>query len=70
MRLTLNSIEIRLADIKIMAESGDDENAHYMEKNLWEDVLKALAEDFREDSQQLATMALETKDIKFCRWYA
>jgi hypothetical protein len=66
-KLTVEDIKRRVA--KIDAEKDDDETAHGSEDQLWEDVLKAIA-DGAEDPAALAREALKTRDIEFSRWRA
>jgi len=60
-------IKNRLSQIE--NEIGDDESAHSMEKQLWEDVLDAIAKG-SENPSELARLALLTRGMKFNRWYA
>ena len=53
----------------IEAERGDAERAHSDEDNLWEMVLNWIALGV-DESAELASLALKTKEIKFPRWCA
>ena len=58
--------------VKESAEKGDNEVAHGEEDELHESVLKAIANgelDFAE-AKEAAKFALETRNLKFSRWYA
>lgn len=49
---------------------GDDEMAHSQEDEIWADVLRAIASGYGASPMRLAQIALTTREIKFCRWYA
>lgn len=65
----MNSTKItkRLNDIK--QAQDDDEVAHSLEKDLWEEALIAIANG-AENSKELATLALKTTHIHFNRWFS
>jgi hypothetical protein len=65
--ITIDSIRHRVVEISEIA--SDDEHAHSLEDDLWNDVLQAIA-DGAPDSADLATEALKTNQVKFHRWYA
>jgi hypothetical protein len=54
---------------KIYAMRGDDEAAHSEEDRFREDVLEAIARG-EENPVSLASIALSTSAIDFCRWCA
>lgn len=60
---------VRTALVMIQFSSDDPEMAHSMERNVWENVLRAIAHD-PSNAQELATEALKTLDIDFERWMA
>ena len=47
----------------------DDESAHALEDDIWEAVLRAIAEG-ADDAKGLAAAALKTQDFGFSRWCA
>jgi hypothetical protein len=65
--MTVDQVVARVAEIQQM--SDDDENAHSSEDELWEDVLRAIA-DGASQPASLAAVALRTKGISFARWHA
>ena len=56
----------RLEAIRRMTH--DPERAHSAERDLWQSVLEAAAAGH--DVKQAATLALETEDLDFPRWFA
>ena len=50
--------------------SGDPEAAHSREDDLYESVLRAIADGLATDPVAMAKEALKTKDIEFPRWCA
>jgi hypothetical protein len=64
----MNVKEIR-ARVETIREAawGDEEEAHFLEDDLWESVLHHIALDGR-NASTLAKEALKTKDIEFGRW--
>ena len=58
--------EVRETLRQIDAAKSDDEKAHSMRDDLWQDVLEALADE----GSELAREALKSEDIRFCRWCA
>ena len=66
--MTLDIIEKRLEDIRELA-IDDNASAHSEEDDLWENVLRAIAEGAACPSQ-LAEWALMSNDIQFERWYS
>ena len=67
-RLTLQAIAKDIETLKGLVD--DDERAHSFEDGLHEEVLKAIAEGRCEDPAKAAALALTTRNIEFCRWYA
>ena len=59
----INAVE----DIRM--ESEDDERAHSLEDDLYEQVLLAVINN-NPESKEMAKEALKTKEIKFSRWCA
>ncbi len=55
---------------QIRRESGDPETAHGLEDALWAAVLESIASGNAEHPQQMAEMALRSRDISFARWCA
>ena len=53
---------------KIRDRADDPENAHYQEKELWQEVLEWAAAG--RDVQSAAKEALKTTEIDFPRWFA
>ena len=47
----------------------DDEKAHVLQDQLYENVLAAITEGC-EAPREMAAAALEAKDIEFTRWYS
>ena len=67
--MTNQEIDERIARIK--SESSNDERAHEMEKDLWEEVLVLVASGVPGcDAKYLAEKALKTRDLEFSRWFA
>ena len=66
--MDIKQIEARIA--AIYAVQSDDEEAHIMEDELWEDVLRAIANNEVDSPSTAAYLALTTKNIKFARWCA
>lgn len=54
---------------EISNTSGDNEEAHVMEDNLYLEVLTAIS-DGASDPRGLATEAIKASMIQFSRWYA
>lgn len=70
MRLKVEDVEemvVHLEDIK-----SDDEGAHAFEDDIWEAVLKAIAEGrvAPDDVEKVCAAALATKKVEFHRWCA
>lgn len=67
-----NTINISLSGIQEKAAKGDNEVAHSNEDDLRELVLQRIAKaDMTiEQAKFLASLALETNNIDFTRWYA
>lgn len=65
--MTITEVEDRVEQIR--RASGDDEAAHGMQDDLYDDVLAAIAEG-APDSAALAAAALKVGEIKFHRWMA
>lgn len=61
--INLESAKRCLEIIKLIAVEGDDEVAHGMEDALRDAVLRSI-------DHPLASIALQTSDIQFCRWCA
>jgi hypothetical protein len=56
---------------KIRRDADDPESAHILEKQLWRDILKEVAEcHCCTKCKKMARLALTTEDISFPRWYA
>ena len=51
------------------SQDGDYEEMHIEEDDMYEDVLRAIA-DGDPHSKLLAREALKSKNVKFARWYA
>jgi hypothetical protein len=68
--MNLEDIHEALELIKTEANGGDDERAHVLEKELWFEVLKHIAEDRGADLADFAREALKSKEIEFSRWFA
>ena len=64
-KFSADAIDSRLDEIR--AAAGDAQR-HIMEDRLWTDALEAIAGGYPEP-QPLAKQVLETRDIKFARWY-
>ena len=65
--MTTEEIMRTIQEISRLSE--DDEVAHSMEDELWENVLKAISEG-APNAAELAAYALKTKNISFSRWCA
>ena len=63
-------VQARLAEIRTVAEQGDNEGAHLYEKYLWEAVLVEIATGLCEYPDELARLALRSCDVEFYRWFA
>lgn len=65
-------INDKLAEIKHLADSGDDEEAHAKQDELYVSVLEAIAVGAisGEDIVTCCKAALTAQDIAFSRWYA
>jgi hypothetical protein len=55
--------------IRVAADEDDDEQAHGLEDDMREAVLRAIM-DGAENAKDLAEIALSTNEIKFSRWCA
>jgi hypothetical protein len=60
-------VEARLAEI--VAQSDDNERAHVLEDDLWLNVLLAIARG-SDEAQEMAKLAVTSRDIEFSRWYS
>ena len=68
-KFSADAIDSRLDEIRITIEQHEDNGgAHKLEDDLWKDALEAIAGRYPEP-QPLAKQVLETRDIKFARWY-
>lgn len=65
--LTVAAVRARVEDIR--ASAGDDEAAHGMEDQLFESVLRAVA-DGHPQSVAMAKAALRSLELDFERWCA
>ena len=65
--MTIDEVKDRVRIIE--ATRGDDETAHSLEDRLHGEVLRAIADGI-DNAQELATEALKTAQIDFCRWCA
>lgn len=65
--MKVEDIKATIEEIKFIV--GDSEAAHGMEDDLYQDVLRAIAEG-AENPAELATAALEAAKIQYTRWYA
>ena len=65
----MNIEDVKKRVDKIKEKITDDEIAHGMENQLWQDVLQAIA-DGVENPAELAKEALKTNEVDFCRWNA
>jgi hypothetical protein len=69
--MIVEEVKKRIELIKAKGEfEHDDEVAHSMEDQLWQDVLTAIAEGYCEDPKALAGEALRTVGLDFSRWCA
>ena len=66
--MTIEEVKQRVA--AIAAEADDDEQAHSMEDELHQDVLRAIADKKCKNPSACAAEALKTQDIDFARWCA
>lgn len=62
--------QVHLAKIRDVAEQGDDEGAHSCEESFWEAVLVEISTGLCEYPDELARLALQSRDIEFHRWFA
>ena len=67
--MKIKDVRLRVKNIKLIINSGDYENAHKEEDNLYHDVLREISKNSYE-SVQLAKEVLKTEKISFDRWYA
>jgi hypothetical protein len=65
--MDVSEVEARVEQVAAVA--GDEVQAHYLEDELWRDVLSAIA-DGAEHPADLAHAAMKTWDPKRARWYA
>jgi hypothetical protein len=65
--MNTSDIALRLADIA--ASAGDDEGAHCMQDELYEDFIAHVA-TLESDLGICARLVLTVRDIEFERWYA
>ena len=65
--MTIEEIKERLKAIETIKD--DDEVAHILQDELYEDVLHAIAEG-SENAKDLAIEALKVMYIDFARWFA
>ena len=70
MRITVEYVKARVEVIKTTID--DPEAAHELEDSLHEEVLEGIADGsvWAEDAADVASAALETKDLEFSRWCA
>ena len=68
--LTPEAVEGMVAQVKAMADDGNNEEAHMVEDGIHTLVLAAIAAGTAEDPSDCASVALTTREIKFSRWYA
>lgn len=61
--------DVRREINEIIKQTGDDESQHDDEDSLHRAVLRAIA-DGAPNAAELATEALKTLDLNFCRWCA
>lgn len=66
MNVTIAYVQEQVALVREL--SADDEAAHGIEDDLWEEVLQAIAEGHPQ-AQQLAAEAIKTRSIQFSRWH-
>jgi len=64
--MTLEEVKIRTANIA--ASQFDDEAAHSMEDDLYEDIIRSIAAGLCDDPIAVCTEAIKTKTIEFARW--
>lgn len=65
---TVKEVVRRVGEIAGYAK--DDETAHGAEDELYEGILKAIANGTAEDPKAMAKEALATQKIDFSRWFA
>lgn len=65
--MTIDEVAARIEKIK--ERVGDNESAHAEEDELYETVLRSIA-DGAENAQALAAAAIKAYDIDYQRWYA
>ena len=67
--MTIADAQAAVEHIRGIADvEHDDEGAHCAEDDLWEAVLREIANGPGSPSADLARIALGTKSIGFCRW--
>ena len=67
--MTIYEAEARVKEIQ--AVSGDDEDAHGKEDDLYRDFVEAVAAGMsKAKAQAIAEIILKTQDIEFARWCA
>ncbi|ACO36955.1 hypothetical protein lb338_phage_34 [Lactobacillus phage Lb338-1] len=67
-----NTINVSLSGVQEKAAKGDYEAAHADEDDLYDFVLQRIAKSDMtiEQAKCIASLALETNNIDFTRWYA
>jgi DNA-binding FadR family transcriptional regulator len=66
--MTIKEVQERVSEIS--NASGDDERAHSMEDDLYQDLLEAIESGEAEAPQAMCQIALTTKAMDFARWCA
>ena len=66
--MTIKEVQERIAEIS--NASDDDERAHSMEDDLYQDLLEAIESGEAEAPQEMCRLALTTKGMDFARWCA
>lgn len=66
--MTREEIEARIKEIK--NRSHDDEIAHSLEDQLYENFIEWIAESAGNEAGELAELVLTTREISFARWCA
>ncbi len=65
--MTVDEVHSRV--FRMRTSIDDNEVLHLEEDRIWEEVLRSITA-LGGEAGALALAALETKDIKFARWYA
>lgn len=65
-------LDVKASLEEIESCSGDSEEAHFLERTLWFEVLTAISLDssIMSNARDLAKTALKSQEIEFSRWFS